>query len=78
LDFDPSENCYGSEGMGFSNGVTLSNKSSDLPDVKNNVSNTSGFKIASDGGRGDEKESLLRQRKKIVVVGLGMVALSFM
>jgi hypothetical protein len=64
--------------MRFSSGVTLSNKSSDLLDVNNNVSNTNGSKIASDGGHGDEKNSLLRQRKKIVVVGLGMVALSFM
>jgi hypothetical protein len=64
--------CGGSEDeddeMHFSGDT--SDKASHHPDIENGVGSANGSIVVNDGGR--------VQRTKIVVVGLGMVALSFM
>lgn len=51
--------------------------SATLPDIPNSLYNGNGFDIASNDGHNNARNGILFPRKKIVVVGLGMVALAF-
>lgn len=53
-------------------------ESSTLPDIPNSIYNGNGFNISSDAVHNQRNNGICATRKKIVIVGLGMVALSFM
>lgn len=53
-------------------------ESSTLPDIPNSIYNGNGFNIAGDAVHSEGNIGICTPRKKIVIVGLGMVALSFM
>lgn len=53
-------------------------ESATLPDIPNSIYNGNGFDIASDAVHNQGNNGICTPRKKIVIVGLGMVALSFM
>ncbi|KFY99776.1 hypothetical protein V500_01260 [Pseudogymnoascus sp. VKM F-4518 (FW-2643)] len=52
-------------------------ESSTLPDIPNSIYNGNGFDIVSDVVHNQGSNGICTPRKKIVIVGLGMVALSF-
>lgn len=52
-------------------------ESSTLPDIPNSIYNGNGFHVASEA-HNEGNNGIWPPRKKIVIVGLGMVALSFM
>lgn len=53
-------------------------ESSTLSDIPNSIYNGNGFDISSDAVHNQGHNGICTPRKKIVIVGLGMVALSFM
>lgn len=53
-------------------------ESSTLPDIPNSIYNGNGFNINGDAVNNQGIGEICTPRQKIVIVGLGMVALSFM